>query len=118
MKAFIVLFGLLAWIGCHEDSDIVDEQALEADATWSNMLASDGCSWHFTITKPDTTISLVPSEASKAKIDKELGKNDSFYSFTDVHLKYSYTGGKGTVPCGWGSQATYDEINIIEIHKK
>jgi hypothetical protein len=98
MKVLIVLFGLLAWISCHD--------------------AADGCSWHFAITSPDSTISLLPSEASRTKIEKELGKTEEYYSFTPVHLKYSLTGAKSTVQCGWGHTATYDEIRVIEIHKK
>jgi hypothetical protein len=118
MKILIVIFGLLAWIGCHDESNDINEEVHEVDATWTNMLAADGCSWHFSIVSPDTTISFVPSEASRSKIEKELGKIEDYYSFTKVHLKYSKTGGKGTVPCGWGHTATYDEIKIIEIHKK
>lgn len=82
------------------------------------MLATDGCSWHFTITSADSTISCLPDEASRSKIEKELGKIDEYYSFTPVRLKYSLTGAKGTVQCGWGRTATYDEIKVIEIHKK
>ena len=118
MKVLIVLFGLLAWIGCHDESNDINEEVHEVDATWTNMLAADGCSWHFSITSPDTTISLLPDEASRAKIEKELGKNETYYSFTNVRLKYTPTGQKGTVQCGWGHTATYDEIKVIEIHKK
>lgn len=118
MKVLIVLFGLLAWISCHDESDDISEQVYEVDATWTNMLAADGCSWHFAITSPDSTISLLPSEASRTKIEKELGKIEEYYSFTPVHLKYSLTGAKSTVQCGWGHTATYDEIRVIEIHKK
>ena len=118
MKVLIVLFGLLAWIGCHDESGDINEQVYEADATWTNMLATDGCSWHFSIVSKDSTYSVLPSEASRAKIEKELGKIEDYYSFTPVHLKYSLTGSKNTVQCGWGRTATYDEIKVIEIHKK
>lgn len=118
MKMLIVVFGLLAWIGCHDESSDINEEVHEVDATWANMLASDGCSWHFSITSPDTTVYLVPSEASQSKIEKELGKIEGYYSFTSVRLKYSLTGGKSTIPCGWGTKATYDEIKVIDIQKK
>lgn len=118
MKVLIVLFGLLAWIGCHDESGDVNEQVYETDATWTNMLATDGCSWHFSIASKDSTYSVLPSEASRAKIEKELGKIEDYYSFTPVHLKYSLTGSKSTVECGWGRTATYDEIKVVEIRKK
>lgn len=118
MKILIVLFGLLAWISCHDESSDINEQVYEADATWTNMLATDGCSWHFAITSKDSTTSLLSSDASRAKIEKELGKIEEYYSFTPVRLKYSLTGSKSTVQCGWGRTATYDEIEVIEIHKK
>jgi uncharacterized membrane protein len=118
MKILIVLFGLLAWIGCHDESKVLDEEVLETDATWTNMLATDGCAWHFAVVSKDTSYYFIPNEASKIKIDAVLGKLESSYSFTDVHVKYSYTGNKGTVQCGWGTKATYNEVKIIEIHKK
>ncbi|GGM79504.1 hypothetical protein GCM10010967_09020 [Dyadobacter beijingensis] len=118
MKILIVLFGLLAWISCQDEAPDINEQVYETDATWTNMLAADGCSWHFSITSKDSTISLLPDEASKAKIDKELGKNDTYYSFTKVRLKYSLTGAKSTVQCGWGATNTYDEIKVIDIKKQ
>lgn len=118
MKILIVFFGLLAWIGgCHEEA-VLDEDIIEADATWTNMLASDGCSWHFTVQEGKNFISLLPSEASLKTVKAEVGDIESSYSFTDVHIKYKLTGGKRTVVCGWGSQQTYDEINVISIKKK
>ena len=118
MKFLIVIFGLLAWIGCHDESKVLDEDIMESDATWVNMLASDGCSWHFSIVSGDSTISYLPDESSAAKIEKALGKIDSYYSFTPIRLKYSKTGNKGSVQCGWGRNGTFDEIKVIEIEKK
>ncbi|WP_138477525.1 hypothetical protein [Dyadobacter bucti] len=118
MKILIVFFGLLAWIGGCHDETVLDEDIIEADATWTNMLASDGCSWHFTVQEGKNFISLLPSEASLKTIKAEVGDIESSYSFTDVRIKYKLTGGKRTVLCGWGSQQTYDEINVISIKKK
>lgn len=118
MKFLIVVFGLLAWIGCHDESDNINEEIHEVDATWMNMLATDGCSWHFAITTPDSTINLVPDAASEAKIEKALGKIEDYYSLNPVRLKYSPTGGKRTIQCGWATTATYDEIKVIEIYKR
>lgn len=118
MKILIVLFGLLAWIGCHDDSSDINEQVYETDATWTNMLAADGCSWHFSITTPDSTFTILPNDASRSKIEKELGKSDEYYSFTKVRLKYSLTGAKGSVQCGWGATRTFDEIKVVDIKKQ
>lgn len=118
MKALIVLLGLLAWIGCHEESSDIHQQVYEADASWTNMLATDGCSWHFSIAHKDSMMTLLPSKATREKIDKELGQIESAYSSTPVRIKYTLTGNKATVPCGWGRTGTYDEIDVIEIRKK
>ncbi|TLV01036.1 hypothetical protein [Dyadobacter luticola] len=118
MKILIVLFGLLAWIGCHEENQVLNADIVEADATWVNMLAADGCSWHFEVVSGDSTLSYVPDANSQQKIDNALGKIQDYYSFTPVRLKYSKTGNKGSVQCGWGKTATYDEIRIFEIRKK
>jgi hypothetical protein len=118
MKMLIVLFGLLAWIGCHDENKLLDDDILEAEATWTNQLASDGCSWHFSVSSKDSTFHLLPDQASLKVIEAEIGIIKEYYSFTPVHLKYSYTGNKASVQCGWGKTATYDEIRVIAIHKK
>ncbi|WP_149239961.1 hypothetical protein [Dyadobacter sp. 32] len=119
MKTLILIMGLLAWIGsCSDDMEVTESAILETDATWTNMLATDGCSWHFAVNKKDTSFSLLPDDASLAKIEKALGKLEGAYSFTDVRLKYSVTGRKKDVLCGWGHTARYDEITVVEIARK
>ncbi|KQS33523.1 hypothetical protein [Dyadobacter sp. Leaf189] len=118
MKILIVLFGLLAWIGCHDESSVLDDEVVEVEATWTNQLASDGCSWHFSVSTKDSTYSLLPDEASRKTIEAELGIIKEYYSFTPVQLKYSKTGKKAAVQCGWGKTGTFDEIKVISIRKK
>ncbi|CAG5003406.1 hypothetical protein DYBT9275_03145 [Dyadobacter sp. CECT 9275] len=118
MKIAVVLFGLLAWVSCHDENEVLDNAVLEADGQYVNMLASDGCSWHFSVKSGDSTISLAPSDASFKVIEEALGKSDSYYSFTDVHLKYSLTGNKKDVKCGWGHTSQFDEIKVLQIHKR
>lgn len=117
MKILVVLFGLLAWIGCN-DEIAVNEDVISADAKWTNMLAVDGCSWHFAISSKDTSFSLVPDEASISKIEDAVGEMEGAYSFTDVQLKYVLTGRKKEILCGWGHKSTFDEITVVEIRKK
>jgi len=118
MKFLIVVFGLLAWNGCEKQDQIVKSDVLEADAVWTNMLATDGCAWHFTVVQGDSIVSLAASDASLNVIDNELGKIESAYSFTNVHIKYSLTGNNKNVQCGWGATAKMTEIDVLEIHKK
>ena len=119
MKILIVIFGILLWIGsCNEEKEFLVADTIETDAKWVNMLASDGCDWHLEVVNKDSTYtSYAADDASLKKIDEALGKIESAYSFTDVHLKYSLTGNKKNVKCGWGTTATYDEITIHEISK-
>ena len=118
MKILILVFGLLAWIGCSDEIADPQVEMMEADATWSNQLAADGCSWHFSVASDKTFISLVPDEGSIEKIEAAVGKMEGYYSFTDVHIKYSLTGKKKETQCGWGHTAIYDEITVHEISKK
>lgn len=119
MKSLIVLFGLIVWIGsCSDETEALTAEESEVDATWVNMLASDGCSWHFAINSKDSTIFLAPSEASLGKIESSIGKMEGYYVITDVHLKYRLTGKKKDVLCGWGHTANYDEIDVLEIGKR
>lgn len=74
MKILIVVFGLLAWIGCHEDQEIVKSDVYETDAVWTNMLASDGCAWHFSVVQGDSLTNFAASDASQKVIEKALGK--------------------------------------------
>ena len=118
MKIAIVTLGLLAWIGCHDESKSIKTDVVETDATWVNQLASDGCSWHFSVISGDSTFSVVPNEASVKKIESVLGKNESYYSLTPVHIQYSLTGNKTSILCGWGKKATLDEIDLVSIEKR
>lgn len=119
MKTLVVVFGLLAWIGsCSEESDINEAVTVEADAVWMNQLAADGCSWHFSIESGDSTLNIVPTDGSIKKIENAVGKIEDAYSSTNVHLKYSLTGKKKDVECGWGSKASFDEVTVYEIYKK
>jgi hypothetical protein len=119
MKMLILIVGMLAWIGsCSDDIELSNNTILETDATWTNMLATDGCSWHFAVNAKDTSYSLAPDEASMVKIEAVVGKVESAYSFTDVKLKYSLTGRKKDVLCGWGHTGKFDEITVVEITKK
>lgn len=119
MKILILSLGLLTWIGgCSKEEESLDTPVIETDAVWQNMLAVDGCGWHFSIVKPDTSFALASAEASLPKIEKEIGKMEGAYSTTNVHLKYRLTGKKKPVQCGWGHTAHYDEVEVLEIHKR
>jgi hypothetical protein len=118
MKLFVVLFGLLAWIGCSEESDLkLSADVIETDAQWANYLAADGCDWHFVVAKQDTTYYFVPDNKSLSKIESALGKPEGFYGFTNVHVKYTKTGNKKEVLCGWNQRVNYDEVSIVSITK-
>jgi len=119
MKTLMIVLGLLlAWIGCENQNRIVKAEVREADAVWSNELASDGCSWHFTVASGDSSLSFASSDRSLKIIETAVGKIEGAYSFTNVRIKYSLTGGKKEVQCGWGAKASYDEIEVLKIVKK
>lgn len=118
MKTGIILFALLAWASCHEEKVVKkDAEILESDGQWINMLATDGCSWHFEIPSGDSTRYYLPDDNAVKEIEKVLGKIESSYSFTKVHIRYSLTGRKRDVQCGWGKTGVYDEIELYEIRK-
>lgn len=120
MKILLVILGMLAWIGsCNEDKEIVVADTVEADGKWVNMLATDGCAWHFEVMNKDSSFTSYAAEDGSLKIIEEaLGKSESSYSFTDVRIKYSLTGGEKNVQCGWGATATYPAIKIYSISKR
>jgi hypothetical protein len=119
MKTAIILAGLLAWVSCIEDDKLPkDVVVLESNAEWVNMLAADGCSWHFEVPSGDSLLYYVPDDASLKLIDKALGKKESSYSFTKTHIKYSLTGRKKGVMCGWGATPSFDEIEVYKVEKK
>ncbi len=118
MKIGIILFGLLAWISCNDEKVVQKEvEIIESDGQWINMLATDGCAWHFEIPSGDSTLYYLPSENGLKEVEKVLGKIESSYSFTKVHIRYSLTGRKREVQCGWGATNFYNEIEVYEIKK-
>jgi len=119
MKIGIILFGLLAWISCNDDKVFQkDAEIIESNAEWVNMLASDGCSWHFEVPSGDSLLYYVPDDQSLKKVEETLGNKESYYSFTKVRIRYSLTGRKKDVQCGWGITNAFNEIEIHTIEKK
>lgn len=118
MKIGIILFGLLAWISCNDELVKRDVAIIESDGEWVNMLAVDGCSWHFEIPSDNSMTYYLPDDQSLKAIEKALGKTEESYSSTKVHITYSLTGKKRDVQCGWGATNTFDEIEVYQITKK
>jgi hypothetical protein len=119
MKTIILILALFTWTGCRDDKLSNDIDVLESDAEWVNMLAADGCSWHFEVPSGDSLLYYVPDDASMKIIDKALGKNENnYYSFTKARIQYSLTGRKKGVTCGWGATGNFDEIEVYKVDKK
>ncbi|WP_221393985.1 hypothetical protein [Dyadobacter sp. NIV53] len=116
MKILLVIFGLFLFAGCIEENQISDIDVIETDAEWSNGIQYDGCSWHFSVLQKDSSIvNLAADEASLAKIEKAIGTIDGSNYNVSVHMKYSLTGRKKEIECGWGSKTSMDEIKVREI---
>lgn len=91
---------------------------MESDAEWVNMLAADGCSWHFEVPSGDSLLYYLPSETSLKVVEKVLGKKEDYYSFTKVHIRYSLTDRKKGVLCGWGKTGNFTEIEVYNVDIK
>lgn len=119
MKTFFFFLALVALIACTDENDIPkDVDVLESDAEWVNMLATDGCSWHFQVASGDSLLFYAVSDGSLKTVEKELGDKEDYYSFTKVHMSYSLTGRKKGVTCGWGTTGNFSEIEVYRINKK
>ncbi|PWJ57225.1 hypothetical protein CLV98_108145 [Dyadobacter jejuensis] len=120
MRIWTMLMAVLIFGACQSEKvGELQQDVVERDAKWVNMLAADGCSWHFQVFQADSTIaSLVASEASLKLIEAELGSLESSYSTTNVRLRYSRTGNKREVTCGWGTLLPMDEIKVVSIQKQ
>ena len=118
MKIVLFLFTLISCIACTNDNLPSDVEILESDAEWVNMLAADGCSWHFQVASGDSLLYYLPSETTLKLVEKELGKKEDYYSFTKVHIRYSLTDRKKGVVCGWGATGNFTEIEVYKIDKE
>lgn len=118
MKILLFFFALIGCLACTDDKFSKDVEVLESDAEWVNMLAADGCSWHFQVPSGDTLLYFLPDDASLKKVEKELGNKEDYYSFTKVRMQYSLTGAKRGVTCGWSTTGNFNEIEIYKIEKK
>ena len=119
MKILFAIYALLAVVSsCSDEGDEIQRKSLQAEAVYTNMLAVDGCSWHFSVASGDSTIDYAPSERSFAIIEEELGKIETVYNFIKVDIKYNLTGKKTGVKCGWATTQKMDEIEIIDIKQK
>ena len=118
MKILVFLLALFTFTACTDDKLPTDVVILESDAQWVNMLATDGCSWHFEVPSGDSLLYYLPSETSLKVVEKELGKKEDYYSFTKVHIRYSLTDRKKGVACGWGATGNFTEIEVYKIDKE
>ena len=117
MKILILFFGLLAYAGCQKDDETVRAE-FESDAVWQNQLQFDGCDWHFSIPSGKIYLNYVPNAASLKKVEAATVPSKDTFGAYEVHLKYSPTGIKREVKCGWGYTASYEEVEVLEIRKK
>ncbi|AEI48359.1 hypothetical protein [Runella slithyformis] len=112
---FLNIFLLMVLFGC--SSKVQPQETTITKAKLVNALAVDGCDWHFTVDLKDDMVSYLPSDSSKEKANSIIQAATAQYGVysIEVEMKYTLTGKKQTVKCGWGKTAEYDEINISEI---
>ncbi len=112
---FLNILLLTVLFGC--SSKVQPQETTVSKAKLVNALAVDGCDWHFTVDLKGEMVSFLPSESSKEKVNSIIQAATAQYGVysIDVEMKYTLTGKKQSVKCGWGKTAEYDEINISEI---
>jgi hypothetical protein len=121
MKLYLVLITALLLATCHPDAVLNDGDYLTQEATLSDNLPVDGCSWHFTVNLGDKQEQYLANETSQAKVDAIIQSlqsvsSNGLYS-TKVEMTYKLTGNKRSVQCGWGKTSEMDEIDISSIKK-
>jgi hypothetical protein len=117
MKSIIFLNILLLAVTFGCSSKVQPQETTIAKAKLVNALAIDGCDWHFTVDLKDEKVSYLPSDSSKEKVNSIIQAATAQYGVysIDVEMKYTLTGKKQTVKCGWGKTNEMDEIEISEI---
>ncbi len=112
---FLNILLLTLLFGC--SSKVQPQETTVSKAKLVNALAIDGCDWHFTVDLKDIMVSYLPSDSSKEKVNSIIQAATAQYGVysVNVEMKYTLTGKKQTVKCGWGKTAEYDEIDIAEI---
>lgn len=112
---FLNILLLAVAFGC--SSKVQPQETIVTKAKLVNALPVDGCDWHFTVDLKDEMVSYLPSDSSKEKVNSIIQSATAQYGVysVDVEMKYTLTGKKQAVKCGWGKTAEYDEINISEI---
>ncbi|AXE19597.1 hypothetical protein DR864_18575 [Runella rosea] len=117
MKPITFLNILLLAITFSSCSKVQPQETTITKAKLVNALAVDGCDWHFTVDLKDEMVSYLPSDSSKEKVNSIIQAATAQYGVysVDVEMKYTLTGKKQTVKCGWGKTNEMDEIEISEI---
>ena len=120
MKLYLPLFIILSLLACKPDSELNDDY-ITREATLSDNLPVDGCSWHFTVNVGDEWSQFVANETSQPKVDEIIQSlvtvsSNGLYS-TKVEISFKPTGTKRKVQCGWGTATELDEIDIRSIKK-
>ena len=121
MKLYLPLFIVMSLWSCEPAALINDGDYITQEATLSDNLPVDGCSWHFTVNVGDEWNQYIANETSQAKVDEIIQSlqtvaANGLYS-TKVEMTYKLTGTKRKVQCGWGKTPELDEIDIKTIKK-
>lgn len=119
MKNLLILATLFIWMGCNNSDKEIDGAFIETRARIVSNLAVDGCEWHFEITNADSSNvkTVVPTRATEPKVKAAVPKygTEDAYSFIDINLKYRPAATQRKITCGFGSMATVDEVEVLEI---
>lgn len=112
---FLNILLLAGLIACN--SEMTPKDSITTKAKLANALAIDGCDWHLTIVVDNQTVTFLPSDSSKERVNSLIQRAVAQYGVysVDVEMKYKLTGRKQTVKCGWGKTGEYDEIDVLEI---
>jgi hypothetical protein len=121
MKIICFALTMLFLASCHQTSLLTEDDYVTQEATLSDNLPVDGCTWHFTVSLGDEWGQFVANESSQAKVDAiiqslQTVSSNGLYS-AKVEMTYKLTNKIRKVQCGWGKTTDMEEIDIKTIKK-
>ncbi|MCX6214748.1 hypothetical protein [Spirosoma sp.] len=123
MKNVLLFVSLFSFASCHKSDAVIQIEALpntgpvlEADGSFIDYGAVDGCSLLLSIPRSPTTTSQYALSDQSTRLVKPYIVYVNAVADVKATVRYQLTGRTKGVLCGWSGNKLFDEITILSIN--
>ncbi|SOD95578.1 hypothetical protein [Spirosoma fluviale] len=123
MKNVLLFVSLFSFASCNKSDAVIQVEpqlntgpVLEAEGSFTDYSAVDGCNLLLSIPKSSTTTSQYALSDESVRLVKPYIVYVNAVADVKATVRYQLTGRTKGVFCGWASSKPFDEITILSIN--